>query len=112
MLESKQGFAITDEKTIERIVDDENVNINHMVLNNGEGLPEHYSNSNVYMIVIRGTISLRLDDQDTHIYSKGSIINIPYNVKMNVFNDHKETLEFFVVKAPCPKNYNKYIKIL
>ncbi|MEA4962096.1 cupin domain-containing protein [Lutispora sp.] len=107
MLESKQSFAITDEKTIERIVDDENVNINHMVLNTGEGLPEHYSNSNVYMIVIRGTISLRLDEQDTHTYSKGSIINIPYNVKMNVFNDHKETLEFFVVKAPCPKNYNK-----
>lgn len=112
MLESKQSFAITDEKTIERIVDDENVNINHMVLNTGEGLPEHYSNSNVYMIVIRGTISLQLDDQDTHNYSKGSIINIPYNIKMNVFNEQKETLEFFVVKAPCPKNYNKLKEIL
>lgn len=107
MLEKQYSFVITDEKTIERIVDDENVNINHMVLNTGEGLPEHYSNSNVYMIVVRGIISLQLDDQNTHTYPKGSIVNIPYNVKMNVFNEQKETLEFFVVKAPCPKNYNK-----
>ena len=108
MLESNQSFTITDKKIIERIIDDENVNINHMVLNTGEGLPEHYSNSNVYMIIIRGTISLQLDNQDTHTYPKGSIINIPYNTKMNVFNEQEETLEFFVIKSPCPKNYNKY----
>ena len=108
MLESKQSFAITDEKTIERLIDDENVNINHMVLNTGESLPEHYSNSNVYMIVVRGIISLQLDEQDTHRYPQGSIISIPFNIKMNVYNEQKETLEFFVVKSPCPKNYNKY----
>ena len=39
-------------KLLMRIVADENVNINHMILGNGECLPEHYSNSNVYMSVV------------------------------------------------------------
>lgn len=107
MIERQYNYTISADKTIERIVDDKNVNINHMILNTDERLPEHYSNSNVYMIVVQGVISLQLNDQETHAYPKGSIINIPYNIKMNVFNEQKEALEFFVVKSPCPKNYNK-----
>lgn len=107
-LEKQYKFNESDIKLIERIVDDENVNINHMILPKGDRLPEHFSNSNVYMIVIRGTISLQLGEQETVSYPCGSIINIPFNVKMNVFNQHDEVLEFFVVKSPCPKNYAKY----
>lgn len=53
MIEKLYNYKITDEKTIERIVDDENINLNHMVLIKGTGLPEHYSNSNVYMVITR-----------------------------------------------------------
>jgi len=54
MVEKKYEYSITDDKIIEKIVDDENINLNHMVLVKGTGLPEHYSNSNVYMIIVRG----------------------------------------------------------
>lgn len=108
MLEKQYNFNESDIKLIEKIVDDENVNINHMILPKGDRLPEHFSNSNVYMIVIRGTISLQLGEQETVSYPCGSIVNIPFNVKMNVFNQYDEVLEFFVVKSPCPKNYAKY----
>lgn len=108
MLEKQYKFSELDIKLVERIVDDENVNINHMILPKGDSLPEHFSNSNVYMIVIRGTISLQLGEQQTVSYPCGSIVNIPFNVKMNVFNQYDEVLEFFVVKSPCPKNYAKY----
>ena len=54
MLEKKYLFSITGDKTVERIVDDENIHLNHIVLVKGTGLPEHYSNSNVYMIIVRG----------------------------------------------------------
>ncbi|SHE98029.1 cupin domain-containing protein [Alkalibacter saccharofermentans] len=102
MLEKLYSYALVAEKTIEKIVDDENVNVNHMVLPKGDALPEHYSNSNVYMIVAQGTITLQLNEQDNHSYEKGSIINIPYNTKMNVFNDSSDLAEIFVVKAPAP----------
>lgn len=105
MIEKIYGFKKTDEKVIEKIVDDQNINLNHMVLRNGEALPEHFSNSNVYMIIVRGTMSIKLGDQDFNVYSAGSILNIPYNIKMNVTNQHDEVLEFFVVKSPNPKDY-------
>lgn len=107
MIEKKFNFTLTDEKTIEKIVDDENINLNHMILRNGEALPEHYSNSNVYMIIVRGTMSIGLDEQDFNVYKKGEILNIPYNTKMNVRNQDEEVLEFFVVKSPNPKDYKK-----
>ena len=42
MLEKNYNYSLEDVKNIERIVDDDNVNINHMVLPKGERLPEHF----------------------------------------------------------------------
>lgn len=107
MIEKLYNYKITDEKTIERIVDDENINLNHMVLTKGTGLPEHYSNSNVYMVITRGKMTIKLDEQEPAKYEVGDIINIPYNTKMNVNNFDDDVLEFFVFKSPNPKNYRK-----
>lgn len=105
MLEKIYKYQKVNEKIIEKIVDDENIALNHMILTKDTGLPEHYSNSNVYMIIISGTMTLKLGDQEQQKYQSGDIINIPYNIKMNVNNFDEETLEFFVVKSPNPKNY-------
>lgn len=103
MLEQKFTFTRTDENVIERVIEDDNAAINHMVLRNGEALPEHYSNSNVYMIVARGEITLRLGEQEPHAYPAGSIVTIPYRTKMNVYNAQDIVTEIFVVKSPSPK---------
>lgn len=105
MLEKIYEYKRINEKLIEKIVDDENVALNHMILTKGTGLPVHYSNSNVYMIIIKGTMTIELDEQQPHKYGSGEILNIPYNVKMNVKNVDEDILEFFVVKSPNPKNY-------
>ncbi|MDD3068348.1 MAG: cupin domain-containing protein [Acholeplasmataceae bacterium] len=101
----EQIFALSrgDEKAVEKVVFDENVHYLHMVFNKGEGLPEHFSNSNVYMTVVRGTLSIGLDEQDVHEYEAGTLLKIPFQTKMNVGNKHNETLELIVVKAPAPK---------
>lgn len=107
MIEKTYNFTRTEDRVIEKIVADDNLAINHMVLNRGQALPEHFSNSSVYMIVIRGLVTLQLADQQPHSYPAGTIVNIPYNIKMNVSNQHEETLEFFVVKAPSPSVFEK-----
>ncbi len=89
---------------IEKILFDENLHYLHMVLNKDEGLPEHYSNSNVYMTVVRGKLSIGLDEQDIHEYEAGTLLKIPFKTKLNVKNLHQETLELIVVKAPAPKS--------
>lgn len=105
MIEKVFNYSTNDEKAVEKIIMDENLNYIHMVFNKDEGMPEHYSNSNVYMTVLRGRLSIDLDDQETHEYKKGDILEIPYNIKMNVRNLHDETLELIIIKAPAPKNY-------
>jgi quercetin dioxygenase-like cupin family protein len=43
----------------------------HMLFNKDEGLPVHYSNSNVYMTVLQGTLTIGLNDQEDHHYTGG-----------------------------------------
>ena len=110
MIETKFSYQVTDEKLIEKVIDDEYVNINHMVLPKGDALPLHYSNSIVHMIVVRGYVTLVLDGLPANTYGAGSILNIPYNTHMDVSNRQDEITELFVIKAPNPRNYKKYIK--
>ncbi|NMB42156.1 MAG: hypothetical protein GX996_09505 [Firmicutes bacterium] len=106
MIEQVLKMYTGNEKKVERVIFDENVHYLHMVFNKDEGLPEHFSNSNVYMTVVRGTLSIGLGEQDTHEYEAGTLLKIPFQTKMNVRNQHDETLELIVVKAPAPENYN------
>lgn len=110
IVEKKFPFTLTNNKHIERILEDDNVAINHMVLPKGEGLPKHYSDSNVYMIVTRGQITLELNDKKANSHPAGSILNIPYKTKMNVYNTQDGVTELFVVKAPSPKTMRKIEK--
>lgn len=104
MVEKMFRLAQGNEKTVEKVVFDENVHYLHMVFPQNEGLPQHFSNSTVYMTVIRGTLSIGLDEQELHEYAAGTLLKIPYQTKMNVKNLHADTLELIVVKAPAPKN--------
>lgn len=101
----EQVFQMTqnDKHTIEKVIADENLHFNHMILNKNQGLPEHVSNANVYMAIIRGLLSIGLDQQEIHEYPVGTILKIPKGIKMNVKNFYDNTLELVVVKAPAPE---------
>ena len=104
MVEQIFKLSVGDEKAVEKVIFDENIHYLHMVFNKDEGLPEHFSNSNVYMTVIRGKLSIGLNEQEVHEYEAGTLLKIPFQTKMNVKNLHDETLELIVVKAPAPKS--------
>ncbi|MCL2704824.1 MAG: cupin domain-containing protein [Spirochaetaceae bacterium] len=104
-METIYKFKNSSSKLIEKIVDDDFSAINHVILSAGDSLPEHYSNSNTYFIIVQGTIALRLGEDNSKSYEAGSIVYIPYNIKMNVANGSGSILEFFIVKAPNPGNY-------
>jgi quercetin dioxygenase-like cupin family protein len=102
MVEQVYQLETGDKKVVEKVIMDENIHYIHMVFNKDEGLPEHYSNSNVYMTVVRGKLSIALDDQEIHAYEAGTLLKIPENTKMNVKNLNDLVLELIVVKAPAP----------
>jgi quercetin dioxygenase-like cupin family protein len=107
MIEEVFTLSQNDDRTVEIVVQDDNLDYIHMIFNKDEGLPLHYSNSNVYMTVLQGTLSIALDDQEVHEYPGGTLLKIPYKTKMNVQNLNDEKLELLVIKAPAPKNYPK-----
>ena len=104
MVEQIFKLSRGNEKAVEKVIFDDNLHYLHMVFNKTEGLPEHFSNSNVYMTVIRGKLSIGLNDQEIHEYEAGTLLKIPYQTKMNVKNLHDDTLELIIVKAPAPKS--------
>lgn len=103
MVETVYALSKGNDKAVEKVVMDENVHYFHMVFNQNEGLPLHNANSNVYMTVVRGTLTIALDDQEPHRYEGGTLLVIPFGTRMNVGNKDVETLELIVVKAPAPK---------
>jgi quercetin dioxygenase-like cupin family protein len=106
MIEKQFIYTLSQEKVIEKLIEDDNVAINHMILRKAEALPLHRANSNVYMIVARGEVTLALDEQEPHAYPAGSIVLIPYQTRMDVSNQGEALLELFVVKSPSPKHMN------
>jgi quercetin dioxygenase-like cupin family protein len=102
MIEQVFRFSTGDEKAVEKLIFDENLHYIHLVLNKNDGLPEHYSNSNVYMTVLRGILSIRLDEQPQKEYTAGTLLKIPFETKMNVNNLNEQVLELIIVKAPAP----------
>ncbi len=103
MVEQLFKLSAENKTTVKKVIFDENIHYLHMIFNQNEGLPEHFSNSNVYMTVIRGKLSIGLNEQEIHQYEAGTLLKIPFKTKMNVKNLHPEILELIVVKAPAPK---------
>jgi len=81
MLETVYSYTKSQEKVVEKLVGDDQVMINHVVLAKGaleEAEPNHY---------------------------QSQVVNVPFHTKMNISNTHEEPLEFFIVKAPHPRVY-------
>jgi quercetin dioxygenase-like cupin family protein len=98
MIEQVFHYTATEDKTLEQAVRDDALHINHMVLPEGEGFPEHNANALVYMAVIRGQLSIELDGGPVRQYRRGDILKIPQGTKMRGFNAEPEMLELIVVK--------------
>lgn len=102
MIEKSFKLGAPDGHKVEKILFDEHMHYIHLVLESGQDMPEHYSNSNVYMTILKGTIAIKLEDQDYHEYGDYHMLNIPFNTKMHFKNAGEDILEILIFKAPAP----------
>lgn len=103
MLKKTYTMSPSDAFVIEPIIRDEHIHYMHMVLPQGQGMPVHRANANVYMTIVQGTASISLEDEPAQEYRQGTILNIEEGTLMNVRNEQEAIVELFVVKAPAPK---------
>ena len=107
MIEKIFELKQTDDKVIEKVIVNEHLHYMHAILPQNEGLPLHQSNANVYMTVLKGTLSISLNDEETRTYSPMKVLSIPFNTKMNVRNENQEMLEIIIFKTPATGDYYK-----
>ncbi|MDD3947654.1 MAG: cupin domain-containing protein [Clostridia bacterium] len=103
MPEIVYGYSQKSNKTFEKLVDDDHVVINHIVMPKGDGLPDHITNSNVYLLITKGELTVKFENKDVRAYSAGQLVHIPFRVQMNMSNNADLPAEFFVLKTPNPR---------
>jgi mannose-6-phosphate isomerase-like protein (cupin superfamily) len=93
----------SDTQLFETLVDHGEVMINHVVVPALGGFEAHPTDSNVYIQVLRGQISLTFADGSLQKLGGGQIIEIPYRTMLKIDNQESLPLELIVIKAPNPK---------
>ncbi|MBN1777148.1 MAG: cupin domain-containing protein [Clostridiales bacterium] len=98
MIEQVFHYATGDAKTVEQVVKDDALHLNHIVLPKGESFPRHTANATVYMAVLRGVLTIELGEHGPREYRRGDVLQIPEGTVMQGFNHRDETLELWIVK--------------
>jgi len=103
MIEKVSKFNKSNEKLVEMPVNTDDIQIRHVILPHGNFMPKHISNSNVNLVILKGEMTITLEEHEAKNYPEGTILSIPINTKMLIQNVNSDLLEFFVLKAPHPK---------
>ncbi len=112
MIEEVFKLAAGDCRVIEKVLLDQNLHYLHMILGEGDGLPEHDTNSTLYMTVIRGNLTIALGGNPAREYDAGTLIKIPDKTKMKIDNRHGGALELIVIKSPPRQQMRQIHQIL
>ena len=97
-MEKVYKYTITNEEIMENIFRDEKILMNHVIVPPGKVFPKHKTDAIVYALIIRGELSLAIENNEIKTYRAGQLVNIPKGVSAELGNRGKETLELFVVK--------------
>lgn len=95
-------FATGDDAVRERIIGDParwNLVVAHLVLPPGEAIPEHATDAEVFFLVVRGALTLRLGAEEA-VHPRGTVVHLPKGTLMAPRNAGPDTAECFVLKTP------------
>lgn len=102
------SYTLGEGSIRERVIDQPerwNLLMAHVVLAPGEAIPSHPTDSEAFLMVVRGCLTLRVegvDGLDGDQHPRGSILCLPKGSAMAPRNAGPDTLEFFVLKTPHP----------
>ncbi|MFA5570035.1 MAG: hypothetical protein ACOX0W_02675 [Sphaerochaetaceae bacterium] len=99
MIETLYQYTTGDVDSVERIVKQDNLQINHLSLVEGGSVDPHTTAEAAHMIITRGVLGLKLNDQKRKEFPVGSIVAIPENTLLDITNAGKGTMHLFVIKT-------------
>lgn len=93
------NYTVTDKEVLENVFKKEGILMNHVVIEAGKVFPKHPTDAEVYAIVLKGELSVTLEDLETQTFSFGQVLNIAKGVMSELGNNSDELLELLVIKV-------------
>lgn len=103
MIEKLYKFALTDKDLFENVLSEKDFVLNHVIVKEGKVFPKHKTDAEVYIIIIRGKLTIDIGNQGEKRFEAGNVVYIPFGIETVLGNKNPETAEVFVVKLQVEK---------
>lgn len=92
-------YTTLKEDLFENILTDENLMLNHVVIEPGKVFPKHPTDAIVYIIIMQGKLYLTVEDGEEKVYHAGEVVHVNKGIETILGNKGEEYTEVFVIKV-------------
>lgn len=99
MIEKVTEYSLEQSEALRNLVKNDSLIINHVVMEPHQTFPAHVTEHAVFIIIVSGSIEIRIDRQPAHTYGTGKMVSLPKGVVSGIANPSDILTELFVVKS-------------
>ena len=99
MIENVKQYTTETQDIFEEILDKGPYRLNHVIVEPGKMFPAHPTDAWVTIIVIKGILTLKLEEQEPAYYKAGQVIEVPKATMSELGNTSEGYTEVFVIKS-------------
>ena len=92
------AYTLTDHETLENVFDRGDCLMNHVVMPSGKVFPKHPTDAHVYITVLRGKLTIALEEEVPIQLIRGQVGNVPKGVMSSLSNISEDVVELIVLK--------------
>lgn len=92
------AYTLTDQETLENVFDRGDCLMNHVIMPPGKVFPKHPTDAHVYITVLRGELTIVLEDEAPIQLKRGQVGNVPKGVMSSLSNVTDDVVELIVLK--------------
>jgi len=93
---------------VRKLYDKESAQVMHITLQPGEGLKPHKTPVDVFFVVLEGTPTILVGEEEL-VCEKDNLIESPANIVHNIRNTSENIARILVVKAPRPSTLSRIL---
>jgi quercetin dioxygenase-like cupin family protein len=97
-MEKVYQYTLTDQEIFENVFTDEKLLMNHVIVPSGKIFPKHPTDAIVYALIVKGELSVTIENNATKTFKAGQLVNIPKGANTELGNKGDKPLELFVIK--------------
>lgn len=92
------NYTQNTEEVFEHLIKEDNFEYNHVVIKSGFHFPAHPTDANVIITIVKGILSVKIEDQETKDFHVGQVLTVDRGVISVLGNNQEKPCELFVIK--------------